>query len=715
MKSGCVMVPTRSRDGLFPTTTPSKLVPRQRIFRVVGHEPMTLGKTAGKGGNVAKGTFNAKVAATSTNSTQPDEKLTVERFVDLGNTPGNVGICLSGGGSRALTAGMGQLRALRALRRGDKSLLDLSRAMSTVSGGSWLGVTFQFLPDSVDDDAFLNAYVADPGRLVPTATAGHSQAETLDELPAGNIGTAVNSPWISPEALALQAFLLFSYARVPAHSLWQTLVGMHILEPFDLFDGGPFRGFAPTSLFTYDPSTLKTDVLDGNPGLDDVTAHLTAAGAGRSRRPFLVCNTAVFTQPNADGISRLAPVQSTPFFTGVVGAPDGRNADGRLVGGGGVTSFAFASDLQRVNGEQVAVGQDRQWALTDAVGCSSAFFAEILENQVAVWQRDADLFLRDLELCLEDLWPWLDRYLHPADAAVAKSDMGRVQVAAARMDRAESSDAWRRFQSAADSLRDIIPQYKYWPVREPAVEPKVTPSRFADGGNLENLGLADLLSYQDIERALVFVNTSTRIAVGAKGAIDPSGREIPGTRVVVTSQIPPLFGYQPYSPHVGYRLYSAGQVDPANLQFQNSQVFESSAFADYLKALWSRIGNDQGPETLPVGAHGANQKAALVKQTLNVVANPWFGVSGVTPDGQPRRVEVLWSYLDRVRDWYEQLSPEVQAVIGDFDERSSFHGFPNYSTLRSRLSAIEINLMASLTAWCVAAPENRELFLDMFQ
>jgi hypothetical protein len=98
--------------------------------------------------------------------------LTVERFVDRA-TPGNVGICLSGGGSRALTAGMGQLRGLKAL-----GLLEKTRAISTVSGGSWVGVTFEYLSGGTSDDAYLNEYGPDPGRLVPTATPGHTPAET---------------------------------------------------------------------------------------------------------------------------------------------------------------------------------------------------------------------------------------------------------------------------------------------------------------------------------------------------------------------------------------------------------------------------------------------------------------------------------------------------------------------------------------------------------
>src|ERR1700735_2677747 len=44
-------------------------------------------------------------------------------------TAGNVGVSLSGGGSRALTAGMGQLRALRSLTVNGHSLLAQVKAL----------------------------------------------------------------------------------------------------------------------------------------------------------------------------------------------------------------------------------------------------------------------------------------------------------------------------------------------------------------------------------------------------------------------------------------------------------------------------------------------------------------------------------------------------------------------------------------------------------
>src|SRR5215472_2829089 len=106
------------------------------------------------------GNFNTNIIATP--------PISINQFYNTPpSTPGNVGVCLSGGGSRALTAGMGQLRALSYL-----NLLGQVKALSTVSGGSWLGVPFEFLPAAgPTDSAYLGPYVTDPGSLTVTELA----------------------------------------------------------------------------------------------------------------------------------------------------------------------------------------------------------------------------------------------------------------------------------------------------------------------------------------------------------------------------------------------------------------------------------------------------------------------------------------------------------------------------------------------------------------
>jgi hypothetical protein len=63
----------------------------------------------------------------------------------------------------------------------------------------------------------------------------------------------------------------------------------------------------------------------------------------------------------------------------------------------------------------------------------------------------------------------------------------------------------------------------------------------------------------------------------------------------------------------------------------------------------------------------------------------------------------------RTRGWNDQLQPSVQEVVAGIDD------FPFYSTFDTGLDANQVNLMASLTSWCVADPSNSTAFLNMFR
>ena len=49
-------------------------------------------------------------------------------------------------------------------------------------------------------------------------------------------------------------------------------------------------------------------------------------------RPFLICNSAMFLQKPGSTLQLLAPVQITPFITGILGMPAGEDANGRNLG-----------------------------------------------------------------------------------------------------------------------------------------------------------------------------------------------------------------------------------------------------------------------------------------------------------------------------------------------------------------------------------------------
>ncbi|HXO20590.1 MAG TPA: hypothetical protein VOA87_11785, partial [Thermoanaerobaculia bacterium] len=601
--------------------------------------------------------------------------LTVDQFVALPGTPGNVGICLCGGGSRALSAGMGQLRALAFLQANGRSLLSQTRTISTVSGGSWLGVTFEYLGAGTTDAQFLNDYVADPGLLVPTTTAGSSPAEILDVLPDGNIGNAISDDLFSVPTLALEAFILYKVFGTPPSFLWQALMGLHILRPYGLYDPGAQA--LPTSLFSWDGPTLAAAVTGPNPALAGETAHLVASGAGHDRRPYLICNTAMFLNEPGTQFQYLAPVQATPFLTGIVGSPAGTDADGLPPGGGGVTSFAFSSIPTAVAGAQVTVQQTRQLSLVDIVGASSAAYAETIENLFATWQEDTSQFLAVMKESGEEVLKRLGELLVHGDITKIVELLALAAGAATLSDHA-------KLKADLACLRDLNPEFQYWPVAGVAPAATVQPTRFADGGSLENTGIAGTLSYTDVDRLIAFLNSSTPLAAGDLGVIGPDGQEIPDTRVIVDSEVPPLFGYQPYQSAAGYVLY-AGAATPTQPIYKHNQVFPSDQFAPLLQGLWAASGS------------GSNASPALFTQTLAVEGNPWFGVR----DG--RTVTILWVYLSRVQAWYDALPPAVQAILGSFDDPTSFNSFPNYGTFDLDLSATEINLLASLTAWTLAA------------
>lgn len=635
--------------------------------------------------------------------------LAVENFVPLDNTPGWVGICLSGGGSRALTGGMGQLRGLRYLKTADgQDLISQARVLSTVSGGSWVGVTFEYLTEGTSDDAYLNELVADLSRLVPTTTDGHSVAETLDALPAGNIGQSIAARSMGPVLLALEVLLLHRFAKVPTPFLWQTAIGLHILKPYGLFEHG--RHLVPISLFSYDEATLARDVTGPNPDLAGTPAHLIATGSGRSRRPFLLCNLAMFLEEPNTSFQLLAPVQSTAFQTGIVGQPLGTDFNGKMPGGGGVSSFAFSSVLKAVDGDAVSVEQTRQLALMDIVGTSSAFYAEVLENLFAEWRDDVDKLLGALLSELDELIRWVDRFL-PGDLGEEAMEFLKKLV-----ETAEDLPLTRRLIGGElvkwiNEIRDLDPKYLYWPVRDAAPDENLEATRFADGGDLENTGVASLLAYSDVDRVISFVNSSQPMGACSLGAFDAEGNEIPGTRVRVDTQMAVLFGYQPWQEGKGYRLY-AGDSHPAGPEYQHNQVFPAAAFVDFLRGLWAVTGNTGDPASLGAkgknSVPGVNLHPPVLRQELEVLANPWFGVEG------GKKVTVLWSYTNRVKSFYDALTPEVQAILGDFDDPKAFDEFPHYSTVRTHLSPTQINLLASLTAYNVVAPETRQLFLDLF-
>jgi hypothetical protein len=617
--------------------------------------------------------------------------LTVNQFfTNPPATPGNVGVCLSGGGSRALTAGMGQLQALSYLTVNGKPMLSQVKALSTVSGGSWLGVPFEYLRASGPTDAeYLGTYNPTIGSVTPAQLA---------QLPSGNAGVPITSDLFMPEMLALEAYLLHRFEKVPVDMLWQTVIALNILSAHGLYAAG--LDLAPADMFSYDQQSLAK-ITSANPSLASETTYLfaDAVGTGRIRRPYLICNMGMFlTEPNTPqtGAQLLAPVQATPFFTGIVGTPAGVDANNQTVGGGGVASFAFNSIFVSSSGAgsntTATVAQLRQWSLTDIVGTSSAFYAEVLENQINEWEAHPIELAKLVAEYLDDILKWIERHLHPETKAPAKAFAAHTASASAPEELAV-------MKFTTPDLGELDPAYYYSPVTKPSVVADPVATRFADGGDFENTGVNGMLAYSDIDSIISFVNTESPMKTGQFGVSDGNGGYLPNTNIVIDESLPPLFGYQPYEEgHIdqrnkGYVLY-AGASGTDFPQFAHNQVFDSSYFPALLQGLWA--------------ASNGNTQPAIFTQSLPVMANSWFGITG------GKTVTVVWCYLSAASAWTNlfQNNPAVSAIIANVVAENKF---PHYSTFDTSLSATQVNLLSGLTAWCVVSSDtNNHTFSRLF-
>ena len=608
------------------------------------------------------------------------------------DTPGNVGVAVSGGGSRALAAGMGQLRALASLEVGGRSLLSQVKAISAVSGGAWLAAPFTYLRGDVTDEDFLGALVP-PDELRPLRLPGVPPDAALDQLRPGNIGRVAESPAFSPGSLALQALEMKERHGVADHQLWQALIARHVLAPYGLFDPWEETRGEPATLFSFDAETLSRDVLADNPALADLPAHLYAdrLDPRRARRPFLVLQGALVLARPGEALKGLGELQMTPFFAGVVGRPSGLDANGQPVGGGVVPPFAFAGVVRARDGETVTIEHERPFSLADAVGVSSAFFTDVLRNLGAQIRRDPEV-RESLSRKLGEGPGWL-----PPD--VKERMRERLEGnAEARVDELLASDGFQHL-----STTDLfVPSYGV--VGPGSAVGGQERTAAADGGALDNTAITSLLAYEDIDTILAFQNAYEPLAAAERGVLDESGVEIPDSRVAISAQIPPLFGYQPYREGIGYRLY-AGDPAPAKAVRAFHQVFEPAAFATLLRALWQSSGS--GSFTAP----------AIARLRLRVLANPSLGVRGRggPGDDNPEPVTLVMTYTTRVRAWYDSLHPSVKAVHGPFDDPKSCDAFPYYPTAHTCLGAVKVNLLAHLCAWCLAGPPQAEVFRSLFR
>ncbi|MEM6272090.1 MAG: hypothetical protein AAF998_21820 [Bacteroidota bacterium] len=587
-------------------------------------------------------TINGKLYPTT-----GDRRLRISDFhpVPPEETPGNVGICFSGGGSVALVSALGQMRALNEL-----GLLEKAKAISSISGGSWATVPFCYLPESISDETFLGKFIANPQDLT---------LENLGAIPDQYLGSAVAAKEMNFLKLSGEALRLINKKRVLSARVWAVLVGRHILKPFGLYadnNGSPLRR-VPTS-FTYSEKEVR-EIKTENPTLKNVEFFLNqhAKREGRIRRPYHLCNAAMYIKRDVNGTQKtfLAPVTCTPHGSGIVVEGVGKiklNCFRSVkVGGGLVSNHAFSSKFQKWLGQDkftAKVPRNRNlFSLVDATAASSAFMGTIVEPKKS--------------------------YL-------------------------------------------LTPKFLHWPPT-PGVKRGGSLRTFPDGGGLEVTGLPFLLAYDDIDAALCFYNALSTIfkAPKSEDSDKKSDLQYPWN-IVVDPWLPSLFGYTPFlhkekkiGPQTlsrGYQLFR--DVDLHNMQtkswyyFAKNQIFPSELFPKVVDALWQ---SSQG--------ESYQSPAIYFNDRMPVIKNELFGV-------KERTIKWCMLHYNPVQDFDDQLQPEVRGYLKRFVEakQSQRHGwlkdlskeppyppiptddrFPNFMLEDTQMDAKIMNLFAHFTAW----------------
>lgn len=365
-----------------------------------------------------------------------------------------VGVCISGGGSRSLSAAMGELRALDAL-----GLLSKVTWLSTVSGGTWAGTLFNWAPATISDAKLLGPLELNQQNLRWDSGTAKNNLAKLDQHAIGSAATRVGITEMLAEAMELYA------EGVPVEELWPRAIGELILAPFGLGD-------KPSRYFTWTPWWLSHTILAHNRGLTTDDFFTT-----RDNRPYLVTNSTLFYPPAPPTIAIRPEVmrmlhlfgappivgyefESTPMVVGIppsfpnAGPPSPGLPTSSDLGGGYIDPFAMGSLAPQSitsNRRFKVPAPSPRFRLSDLAGLSSLAFAyDVIE------------------------------------AAQAKG---------------------------LHYLDDMIPAVTYWPVLNAATLPRNAARRylFGDGGNLENQGIMPLLRRR-VPKIIAFVNTETQLS-----------------------------------------------------------------------------------------------------------------------------------------------------------------------------------------------------------
>lgn len=589
----------------------------------------------------------------------------------------NLGICFSGGGSRALTCAWGQILGLKTL-----SLMDKVRYISSVSGGTWASSIYSFLPDSISDEELLGIYYA-PEKLSLKDGTGILNVNKLGKYNLGVVPVGLKLTDLIESA----GLFLTTHPSSDHKWLWADIISKLVLDPFGLRSEGD-EPWSSSKNFSLSKEYIGKYFPQESPSTNDF--YFLRAG-----RPFIIMNNNIMEKVQTTDNGQQNIVQLPNQVTPVAGGVKGQTPDKSIVGGGLVESYGVCSNLEQESAEKspVNININQAYSLIDIVSTSSAFFAEtiagLIKEQIMNPDKKMD-FIKQIEAKLTT---------KHKKSLLKQAEKDLSSISEIILQRLE-----KHFLDEKLFVGNIVPTYNYWPL---SAESKNKEMGYTDGGTLENTGILGMLaqtdtgkSKQDSINLVVFDNTSTPLEK-KKG------------KIIAGGQAAALFGVDFSDSDGVYQAFTANQKDPKNKEFKATSliaVFENqkdqkdkTPFGKLVNGLYaSNCGSSSGevPDDKKVGT-----SPAFHQMELTTIDNPLANITG------GRKVNVLYIQNARIMNWQNKIGDdklknqilEGQKASGIINSFKDFMGFPYYSTFtKIGLEPKESNALSQMWAWATS-------------
>jgi hypothetical protein len=262
------------------------------------------------------------------------------------------GAAFSGGGPRAFSAAVGQMRGLY-----NTGLLDAVGAISCVSGGTWFGTMFSYAPTSITDSQLLGP-VTDPGQITLSG---------ISSIDPNCIASSLLNATNTDIALWFSIFLAQNrLGYLPFNRIYSRIINALLLTPFNLESTYTF--------FSLDEAAIQ-NIVKNNPGLTASNFY-----AVRPDRPYFIAG-ATQVYPTGENLV-MRQFEYTPLYVGTAQLFKGQGQGGEDIGGGYLQSFAFDSGTPAVVSGQTNLvtvpTPDEYFLLSDVMGSSGAAPGSIL-------------------------------------------------------------------------------------------------------------------------------------------------------------------------------------------------------------------------------------------------------------------------------------------------------------------------------------------------